>query len=112
MPVIGINRSVLIDRLISLIGREKFAGDDGEKSLFYLRICIDCRDECLLWIELLHLFIGLHRIGDIGSLYFTFMGEISRMSDAHDLHLAIPIFLEDLLCMSLSIWSTSLDSEE
>ncbi len=111
-PVVRVDRCILIDRSVSLIGREKYGWRDREKSLLHLGIGIDRRDESMLRIESDHLLILFHHIGDIGSLHTSFSLDSIRMDDIHDTDSFPAMVLHYMSRVSLSIWSTCLGREE
>ena len=111
-PVVRIDRSILIDRSVSFIGREKYVCRDLEKPCLYLGIGIDRRDESMFRIESFYFLILFHCIGDIGSLYFPFSLESLGMYDIHDLYSFSTMELEDFLCMHFSLLGSCLRREE
>lgn len=98
--------------MITSIRTEEAHRDDHEKILLYLGIRIDRGYECIFWIERHHLLIFTDRMRDIGSLHLSFSWSIRWMYYIHDLDSLSIVFTDDAFCMTRSIGSTSLGSEE
>lgn len=106
IPVVRINWSELVDGSMSLIGREKSLGDNRKKSFLNLCVRVDCWNKSMSRVEWLHFLVGLNRIGDICSFYFSFVFEPIRMNDIDDCPLTSMVFY-NLFCMLWRVRSTS-----
>ncbi len=117
-PVIRVNGSILIDRLVSVLCGDKPIGRNSKELALDLGICIDGRDKYCMWIELsvkrLHLSLILHDcVGNIRPLDSSLAREVGWVHDIHDLYRRSSCEVcDDIFGVCLCLWGTGLSCEE
>ena len=112
MPIIWIERRILINCLTSIICCQKCCRNNWEKFFLYFRISINRGNKSIFWIKFCHFFIFLDRIGNIGTLYFSLSFEVFWMHNIDNPNSRIFIFFYNILRMFSRCWNARLSRKQ